>query len=41
MKDEAVSAHRTQSPMHADEQAARPLGCLRGADRGAVETDVM
>ena len=41
MKHEVVSARRTESPMHAVEQAPRPLVCLRGAAPGAVEGDVM
>ena len=41
MKHEVVSARRTESPMHAVEQAPRPLVCLRGAAPGAVEADVM
>ncbi len=36
-----MSAHRTQSAMHAGEHAPRPLVCLDGAERGPVQADVM
>ena len=36
-----MSARRTESPIHAAEQAPRPLMCLRCPEPGAVEADVM
>lgn len=41
VKDDVVSAHRAQSPMHRGEQAPRPLLCLSRAERSPVQDDLM
>jgi hypothetical protein len=41
VKEEIVSAHRTQCSMREGEQAARPLMRLSGAERGAPQANVL